>query len=48
LDVEIPEVATLFKDILVEFVKKYPRVDAVQWDVPKTPKPRLLFAEILF
>jgi ABC-type phosphate transport system substrate-binding protein len=32
LDVEIPEVATLFKDILVEFVKKYPRVDAVQWD----------------
>jgi uncharacterized lipoprotein YddW (UPF0748 family) len=32
LDVEIPEVANLFKDILVEFVKKYPTIDAVQWD----------------
>lgn len=32
LDVEIPEVANLFQDILVEFVKKYPNIDAVQWD----------------
>lgn len=32
LDVEIPEVANLFKNILVEFVKKYPNIDAVQWD----------------
>jgi uncharacterized lipoprotein YddW (UPF0748 family) len=32
LDVEIPEVANLFKNILVEFVKKYPKIDAVQWD----------------
>lgn len=32
LDVEIPEVANLFKKISVEFVKKYPTVDAVQWD----------------
>ncbi|MDX2244793.1 MAG: family 10 glycosylhydrolase, partial [Leptolyngbyaceae cyanobacterium bins.302] len=32
LDVEIPEVARLFKQISVEFVKKYPKVDAVQWD----------------
>ncbi|QLE45181.1 glycoside hydrolase family 10 protein (plasmid) [Nostoc sp. C052] len=32
LDVEIPEVANLFKNILVEFVKKYPTIDAVQWD----------------
>ncbi len=32
LDVEIPEVASLFKNILVEFVKKYPKIDAVQWD----------------
>lgn len=32
LDVENPEVAALFKNILVEFVKKYPRIDAVQWD----------------
>ncbi|MDJ0615417.1 MAG: family 10 glycosylhydrolase [Calothrix sp. MO_192.B10] len=32
LDVEIPEVANFFKEILVEFVKKYPQVDAVQWD----------------
>ncbi|MEH2241072.1 family 10 glycosylhydrolase [Nostoc sp.] len=32
LDVEIPEVANLFKNILVEFVKKYPDIDAVQWD----------------
>ncbi|MDZ7954227.1 family 10 glycosylhydrolase [Nostoc sp. DedQUE09] len=32
LDVEIPEIANLFKNILVEFVKKYPNIDAVQWD----------------
>ncbi|MBG1269609.1 family 10 glycosylhydrolase [Nostoc sp. WHI] len=32
LDVEIPEVASLFKNILVEFVQKYPKIDAVQWD----------------
>jgi uncharacterized lipoprotein YddW (UPF0748 family) len=32
LDVEIPEVANLFKKISVEFVQKYPAIDAVQWD----------------
>jgi uncharacterized lipoprotein YddW (UPF0748 family) len=32
LDVEIPEVANFFRDILVEFVQKYPTIDAVQWD----------------
>ena len=32
LNVEIPEVAKYFTDILVEFVKKYPKIDAVQWD----------------
>ena len=32
LDVEVPEVANLFKKMLVEFVTKYPKVDAVQWD----------------
>jgi uncharacterized lipoprotein YddW (UPF0748 family) len=32
LDVEIPEVSDLFKKISVEFVKKYPTIDAVQWD----------------
>lgn len=32
LDVEIPEVANFFKNIVVEFVKRYPRIDAVQWD----------------
>lgn len=32
LDVELPEVATFFKQILVEFVQKYPTIDAVQWD----------------
>ncbi|MDZ8104396.1 MAG: family 10 glycosylhydrolase [Nostoc sp. DedQUE12a] len=32
LDVENPEVATFFKNISVEFVKKYPNIDAVQWD----------------
>ncbi|HLP89401.1 MAG TPA: family 10 glycosylhydrolase [Nostocaceae cyanobacterium] len=32
LDVEIPEVANLFTNISVEFVQKYPKIDAVQWD----------------
>ena len=32
LDVEVPEVANLFKKISVEFVQKYPNIDAVQWD----------------
>ncbi len=32
LDVENPEVADFFRDILVEFVQKYPEIDAVQWD----------------
>jgi uncharacterized lipoprotein YddW (UPF0748 family) len=32
LDVEIPEVANFFKNVLVEFVQKYPTIDAVQWD----------------
>ncbi|MEM8779433.1 MAG: family 10 glycosylhydrolase [Cyanobacteria bacterium P01_G01_bin.49] len=32
LDVEVTEVANFFTDILVEFVKKYPEIDAVQWD----------------
>jgi uncharacterized lipoprotein YddW (UPF0748 family) len=32
LDVEVPEVANLFKKISVEFVQKYPTIDAVQWD----------------
>ncbi len=32
LDVEIPEVANLFKQISVEFVQNYPTIDAVQWD----------------
>ncbi|KAF3883894.1 MULTISPECIES: family 10 glycosylhydrolase [Nostocales] len=32
LDVQIPEVANFFKNILVEFVQKYPEIDAVQWD----------------
>jgi Glycosyl hydrolase-like 10 len=32
LDVEVPEVADLFKKMLAEFVTKYPRIDAVQWD----------------
>ncbi|MBW4606136.1 MAG: family 10 glycosylhydrolase [Hassallia sp. WJT32-NPBG1] len=32
LDVESPEVANFFKKILVEFVQKYPTIDAVQWD----------------
>ncbi len=32
LDVEIPEVAALFKDVVAEFVQKYPEINAVQWD----------------
>lgn len=32
LDVEVPEIANFFKDILAEFVTKYPKIDAVQWD----------------
>jgi uncharacterized lipoprotein YddW (UPF0748 family) len=32
LDVEVPEVANLFRKISVEFVQKYPSIDAVQWD----------------
>ncbi|MGD1805954.1 family 10 glycosylhydrolase [Dapis sp. BLCC M126] len=32
LDVEVEEVANFFTNILVEFVKKYPNIDAVQWD----------------
>ena len=32
LDVQIPEVANLFRNLLVEFVQKYPKIDAVQWD----------------
>lgn len=32
LDVNVPEVADFLTDILVEFVQKYPEIDAVQWD----------------
>ena len=32
LDVEIPEVANLFRQISSEFVRRYPKIDAVQWD----------------
>lgn len=32
LDVENPEVAKFFREILTEFVQKYPTIDAVQWD----------------
>lgn len=32
LDVEVPEVTDFFTNILVEFVKRYPEIDAVQWD----------------
>lgn len=32
LNVEIPEVANFFTNVLVEFVQKYPKIDAVQWD----------------
>ena len=32
LNIENPEVANFFTNIVVEFVKKYPTIDAVQWD----------------
>jgi uncharacterized lipoprotein YddW (UPF0748 family) len=32
LDVEVPAVTNLFKDVVTEFVQKYPKVNAVQWD----------------
>jgi uncharacterized lipoprotein YddW (UPF0748 family) len=32
LDVKIPEVANLFRQISSEFVRKYPKISAVQWD----------------
>ncbi|MDB9520061.1 family 10 glycosylhydrolase [Roseofilum reptotaenium CS-1145] len=32
LDVAVPKVASLLTDVLVEFVEKYPEIDAVQWD----------------
>lgn len=32
LDVDHPKVADLFTEIMVEFVQKYPTIDAVQWD----------------
>jgi uncharacterized lipoprotein YddW (UPF0748 family) len=32
LDVEIPEVAALFKGVVTEFVQRYPKIKAVQWD----------------
>lgn len=32
LNVEVPEVATFFRTISVEFVKEYPTIDAIQWD----------------
>jgi uncharacterized lipoprotein YddW (UPF0748 family) len=32
LDVEIPEIAALFKGVVTEFVQKYPKIKAVQWD----------------
>ena len=32
LDVGIPEVSNFLTEILVEFVQKYPTIDAVQWD----------------
>jgi uncharacterized lipoprotein YddW (UPF0748 family) len=32
LDVEVPEVATFFRNIVTEFVTKYPKINAVQWD----------------
>ncbi len=32
LDVEVPEIANFFTNIVVEFVKKYPQIDAIQWD----------------
>ncbi len=30
LDVEVPEIANFFTNIVVEFVKKYPKIDAIQ------------------
>mgnify|MGYP001794174114 CR=1 FL=1 len=32
LDVENPAVSSFFEQILVEFVQRYPTIDAVQWD----------------
>ncbi|MDY7023375.1 MAG: family 10 glycosylhydrolase [Cyanobacteriota bacterium] len=32
LDIGNPEVAEFFTNIVVEFVQKYPKIDAVQWD----------------
>jgi uncharacterized lipoprotein YddW (UPF0748 family) len=32
LDIQIPEVATFFKQIVAEFVTEYPKIDAIQWD----------------
>jgi hypothetical protein len=32
LDVEVPEVGAFFKEIVAEFVQRYPEIDAVQWD----------------
>ncbi|MDJ0845515.1 family 10 glycosylhydrolase [Crocosphaera sp.] len=32
LDVEVPEIANFFTNIVAEFVKKYPQIDAIQWD----------------
>nr|WP_323225767.1 family 10 glycosylhydrolase [Spirulina sp. 06S082] len=32
LDISIPEVSNFLTEILVEFVQKYPTIDAVQWD----------------
>ncbi|MEO0869722.1 MAG: family 10 glycosylhydrolase [Cyanobacteria bacterium J06642_11] len=32
LDVENPEMSKFFKQVLAEFVTKYPAIDAVQWD----------------
>ncbi len=32
LDVRVPEIASLLTDVVVEFVQKYPEIDAVQWD----------------
>lgn len=32
LDVENPAMAKFFRDVLAEFVTKYPEIDAVQWD----------------
>jgi uncharacterized lipoprotein YddW (UPF0748 family) len=32
LNVDVPDISNLFKNILVEFVQKYPTIDAIQWD----------------